>query len=254
MRGENSSSLIFIGFFLWWLPSIVCLTHPGRGWRTSKVKLACGRLVCRELSWLLTIVRRPSPLWVEAFLGGLFKKARGQWPRVGNSKPYAYTLQSSVCVWLPALTSPDDQLMTREMNWSLFYLCPGIFGPVVYQSKGHSVFSPSLLCWWKAHLFVSKAKHSSPVCFSVLWKPWLSFISNNPSYISCPFFLHVTKLTPAQDSRTTQLFPALLTTNRPFRPEAACLPLSSSHSLGLPWVLRTPSLLIVFPSCCLSWH
>lgn len=182
MRGENSSSLIFIGFFLWWLPSIVCLTHPGRGWRTSKVKLACGRLVCRELSWLLTIVKRPSPLWVEASLGGLFKKARGRWARVWNSKPHAYTLQSSVWVWLAALTSPDDQLMTREMNWSLFYLCPGIFGPVVYQSKGHSVFSSSLLCWWKAHLFVSKAKHSSPVCFSVLWKPWLSLSSLTTLY------------------------------------------------------------------------
>lgn len=123
------------------------------------------------------LVRRPSPLWVEASLRGLYKKARGWWATVWNRKPHAYTLQSSVCVWLPALTSPDDQLMTGEMNWSIFYLCPGIFGPVVYQSKGHAVFSPSLLCWWKAHLFVSKAKHSSPVCFSVLWKPWLSLSS-----------------------------------------------------------------------------
>lgn len=31
---------------------------------------------------------------------------------------------------------------------------------------------------------------SSPVCFSVLWRPWLSFISNYSPYISCPFFLH----------------------------------------------------------------
>lgn len=131
------------------------LTHPGRDWRASKVKLACGRLICRELSWSLIIVRRPSPLWVEASLGGLNKKARGWWARVWNSKPRAYTLQvqflSDFLPWLPLMTNLWPVRWTDPFPTS----CrkgPGIFGPGVYQNKGHSVFSPCLLCWWKAHL------------------------------------------------------------------------------------------------------
>lgn len=181
------SSLIFIAFFLWWLPSIVRLTHPGRAWRTSKVKLTCGRLVCRELSWSLIIVRRPSPLWVEASLGGLNKKAGGRWARVWNSKLCAYTRQvqflSELLPWLPLMTN------LWPMRWTVPFpnSCrkgPGIFGPGVYQNKGHSVFSPCLCVGGRL------ISLSSPVCFSVLWRPWLSFISNYSPYISCPFFLH----------------------------------------------------------------
>lgn len=53
--------------------------------------------------------------------------------------------------WLPLMTNlwpvrRTDPFLTSCRKG------PGIFGPGVYRSKGPSVFSPCLLCWWKAHL------------------------------------------------------------------------------------------------------
>lgn len=187
MRGENSSSLIFIGFFLWWLPSIVHLTHPGRGWRTSKVKLACGRLSvgnCLD-HWLLS--EGPALCgWKHPWEDWTRKPGDGE-PECEIVSHVPTHFRFSSCLtfcpdfpWWPTY-DPWDELIPflPHVGKVLAFLVL-----VFIKTKDTLSF---------LHAFCVGGRlisHSSLVCFSVLWRPWLSFISNYSPYIICPFFLH----------------------------------------------------------------